>query len=75
MRFYKEAEDMINVGAYVEGKNHNIDFAISMYDKITEFLKQGVDEQSNREEDIGKLEEMMKGYGEKVRQDKVAVGA
>lgn len=72
---YKEAEDMINVGAYVEGKNHNIDFAISMYDKITEFLKQGVDEQSNYEEDIGRLEEMMKGYGEKVQQDKVAVGA
>ena len=56
---YKEAEDMINVGAYVEGKNHNIDFAISMYDKVTEFLRQGVDEQSNHEEDIGKLEDMI----------------
>jgi flagellum-specific ATP synthase len=72
---YKEAEDMINVGAYVEGKNHKIDFAISMYDKITEFLKQDVNEQSNHEEDISKLEEMMKDYGGKVQQDKVAVGA
>ncbi len=64
---YKEAEDMINVGAYAEGKNHNIDFAISMYDRVTEFLRQDADEQSNYEEDIGKLEEMMKDYGEKAQ--------
>ena len=71
---YKEAEDMINVGAYVEGKNQKIDYAISMYDKVTEFLKQDVDEQSNLKEDICKLEEMMKDYGGKVRQKRVAVG-
>ncbi len=60
---YKEAEDMINVGAYVEGKNHKIDYAISKYDNITNYLKQGVSDESKSEEDIVKLTEMMKDYG------------
>ncbi len=60
---YKEAEDMINVGAYVAGKNQRIDYAISKYDVVTEYLKQGVDEQSKNKEDIDKLIEMMGDYG------------
>ena len=60
---YKDAEDMINVGAYVEGKNHKIDYAISKYDNITDYLKQGVAEESLYGEGIGKLLEMMKDYG------------
>ncbi len=63
---YKEAEDMINVGAYVEGKNRRIDYAISRYDLITGFLKQGVDETNNFEEDIDKLKNMMIGHDEEV---------
>lgn len=60
---YKEAEDMINVGAYVEGKNHKIDYAISKYDNITDYLKQGVAEKGLYDEDIDKLIEIMKDYG------------
>ncbi len=60
---YKEAEDMINVGAYVAGKNQRIDYAISKYDVVTEYLKQGVDEQSKSEDDIDKLMEIMGDYG------------
>lgn len=60
---YKEAEDMINVGAYVEGKNHKIDYAISKYDNITNYLRQSVEDESEYEEDIDKLGEMMKDYG------------
>ena len=63
---YKEAEDMINVGAYVEGKNRRIDYAISKYDLITGFLKQGVEETNNFEEDIDKLKNMMIGHDEEV---------
>ncbi|MBT6052481.1 MAG: EscN/YscN/HrcN family type III secretion system ATPase, partial [Candidatus Scalindua sp.] len=59
---YKDAEDMINVGAYVEGKNHKIDYAISKYDNITDYLKQGVTEESLYDKGIGKLLEMMKDY-------------
>jgi flagellum-specific ATP synthase len=60
---YKEAEDMINVGAYVEGKNHKIDYAISKYDNITNYLKQSVEDESEYGEDIENLGEMMKDYG------------
>ena len=60
---YKEAEDMINVGAYVAGKNQRIDYAISKYDDVAEYLKQGVDELSKYEEDLGKLIDMMGDSG------------
>jgi flagellum-specific ATP synthase len=70
---YKEAEDMINVGAYVEGKNPKIDYATKMIDKITEYLRQDVDEQSNYEEDVTRLKDMMAGYGQKSVQEKVPV--
>jgi flagellum-specific ATP synthase len=70
---YKEAEDMINVGAYVEGKNSKIDYATKMIDKITEYLRQEVDEQSNYEEDITRLKDMMAGYGQKSVQEKISI--
>ena len=41
---YKEAEDLINIGAYVKGSNKDIDLALKKIDKINEFLKQQVDE-------------------------------
>jgi len=41
---YKEAEDLINIGAYVKGSNKDIDLAINKIDKINEFLRQQVDE-------------------------------
>ena len=40
----KEAEDLINIGAYVKGSNKDIDLAVNKIDKINEFLKQQVDE-------------------------------
>lgn len=41
---YNEAEDLINIGAYMKGSNPNIDFAISKIDLINKFLKQNYDE-------------------------------
>ena len=70
---YKEAEDMINVGAYVEGKNSKIDYATKMIDKITEYLRQDIDEQSNYGEDIVRLRDMMAGYGQKTVQEKISI--
>lgn len=37
---YREAEDLINVGAYVKGSNPDIDRAISLISKINSFLVQ-----------------------------------
>ncbi len=39
---YKEAEDLINIGAYVKGSNPNIDYAIKKIDEINGFLRQGI---------------------------------
>ncbi|MBX7231955.1 MAG: FliI/YscN family ATPase [Bdellovibrionales bacterium] len=41
---YKEAEDLINLGAYKSGSNARIDRAIKLQPKIEEFLKQDVQE-------------------------------
>jgi flagellum-specific ATP synthase len=41
---YREAEDLINVGAYVEGSNTEIDSAIAKMPEINDFLVQAVDE-------------------------------
>lgn len=41
---YSEAEDLINIGAYKNGSNPNIDYAISKIDEVNKFLKQDVDE-------------------------------
>lgn len=44
LQIYKEAEDLINIGAYAAGSNHSIDQAIALNERIRKFLKQGIDE-------------------------------
>jgi flagellum-specific ATP synthase len=39
---YREAEDLINIGAYAKGSNPKIDEAIQRIEAINTFLKQGV---------------------------------
>mgnify|MGYP000846039821 CR=1 FL=1 len=41
---YKNAEDLINIGAYVNGSNPGIDKAIKYIDRLNDFLKQGKNE-------------------------------
>ncbi len=41
---YREAEDLINIGAYAKGSNKKIDEAIARIDNINHFLKQRVEE-------------------------------
>ena len=41
---HKKAEDIINIGAYVNGSNPGIDYAIGMVDKVNAFLCQSIDE-------------------------------
>lgn len=47
---YKEAEDLINIGAYSEGQNKKIDEAIKRIDDINDFCKQGVNENVDYED-------------------------
>lgn len=57
---YREAEDLINIGAYVKGSNQKIDKAVVMIDKIKSFLRQAMGENSGLDEAIAKLSELVK---------------
>lgn len=52
---YAEAEDLINIGAYVKGSNPKIDYALSKIDQVNEFLKQGTYEKIDYEEIVDRL--------------------
>ncbi len=52
---HKEAEDLINIGAYKMGTNREIDAAIRAKDAIREFTAQGTHEPSNLEQTIKAL--------------------
>ncbi len=44
---YKEAEDLINIGAYKSGANPKIDQAVRLIDPLNEFLRQKVEDPTN----------------------------
>ena len=52
---YSEAEDLINIGAYVKGSNPKIDYSLSKIDQVNEFLKQGTFDKIEFEETIDRL--------------------
>lgn len=56
MAVYKEAEDLIHIGAYVKGSSPKIDEAVQKIDAINDFLCQGVFEVQSFEETIQRLE-------------------
>ena len=57
---HREAEDLINIGAYVKGSSQKIDKAVAMIDQIRIFLKQGIEEVSVLDDAIRKLMELTK---------------
>ncbi len=44
LQVYKDAEDLINIGAYVAGSNAKIDEAVMLIGRIRSFLSQGTNE-------------------------------
>ena len=52
---YREAEDLINIGAYVKGSSQKIDKAVSVIEQIRVFLRQGIDELSGLDESVKQL--------------------
>lgn len=56
---YREAEDLINIGAYAHGANPRIDDAIRHIDQINNYLRQPADQGSTWEEVLGQLKEAM----------------
>jgi len=55
---YNEAEDLINIGAYKNGSNKNIDYAISKIDAVNEFLIQETEERFDFDEEIQLLKKL-----------------
>jgi len=56
---YSEAEDLINIGAYVKGSNPQIDHALQNISNLRAFLKQGMKEKSEFSETMARLNAMI----------------
>ncbi len=62
---YREAEDLINIGAYEEGSNPDVDEAIRLRDPIKAFLAQSIEDSNSLDETIGRLEALVKNGAKK----------
>jgi len=56
---YREAEDLINIGAYIDGTDQQIDFAKKMIHKINSFLQQDINQSITFKESIVRLKEVL----------------
>ncbi len=52
---FREAQDLINIGAYKEGSNPEIDEAVALNGTINRFLRQGIDEEVRYEDILNAL--------------------
>jgi len=59
MAVYREAEDLINIGAYKKGSNNKIDTAIDLIEDIENFLKQDVDASPSFQETLNNMKNIV----------------
>ena len=52
---YREAEDLINIGAYQSGSNPNIDRAIKVINSVNSFLRQDIKEHTKFDQTIDRM--------------------
>jgi flagellum-specific ATP synthase len=52
---YRDAEDLINIGAYVPGSNPRVDLALSKIEAIRHFTRQGIYETNSYEQTLMQL--------------------
>lgn len=60
LAIYREAEDLINIGAYLKGSSEKIDYAIACIDGITSFLQQETGEKVTFDEVKDKVVHLLK---------------
>ena len=60
MATYNEAEDLINIGAYKNGSNSDIDYAIRKIREVNQFLCQQTDEKFQFEDEIELLRQLFR---------------
>lgn len=56
---YKEAEDLINIGAYKAGSNPKIDKAVKVIDGVNDFLKQKVEDPTNFTQTVRMMQQIL----------------
>lgn len=61
MATYKEAADLINIGAYVSGSNPKIDRAINLIERINSFLRQDMAETTSIGESVNMMRAILAG--------------
>ncbi len=59
---YQEAEDLINIGAYIHGSNPRIDYALGKIDDIYDYIKQPIETAASLEESEARLQELVSDY-------------
>jgi flagellum-specific ATP synthase len=59
---YQNAEDLINIGAFAPGSNRRIDKAVSLIDRVNEFLVQPVGTRTSFQETVKRLCEITKSW-------------
>jgi type III secretion protein N (ATPase) len=55
---YEKERDLILIGAYEEGSDPKVDYAIEKIDEVNEFLKQGVEDKVSYEETLEQLKQI-----------------
>ncbi|HEY8278961.1 MAG TPA: FliI/YscN family ATPase [Bdellovibrionota bacterium] len=61
MAIYRDAEDLINIGAYVKGSNSKIDKAIELNDFINRFLRQDVADRTSMQDTVALMRAIIRG--------------
>ncbi len=59
---YSEAQELINIGAYVDGSNPQIDKAKALYPDMCDYMKQTVQDRFSFEDAVDDLQEILKDY-------------
>ena len=55
---YRNAEDLINLGAYRSGSNPRLDIAVAMMDSLRSFLRQEVSDRADLESSLHRLKQL-----------------
>ncbi|MGN0240712.1 MAG: flagellar protein export ATPase FliI [Candidatus Weimeria sp.] len=69
MATYSDAEDLINIGAYKNGSNPEIDFAIKKMPEVNRFLLQQTDEKFDFDEEVQMLLDIFPQETEKPQEE------
>jgi flagellum-specific ATP synthase len=56
---YKDAEDLVNIGAYKPGSNPKIDKALKYIDQINDFLRQNVDDPTSYQTTLQMMQQIL----------------